>query len=306
MHPLVIVGAGAISSAVTLLLWAIFGMRTGTRSLVATNLQRGEVTDLREITLAKPTKERALQPLVTSAANWVRRLTPAGSLSTMDRKLMLAGRPANWPLERILATKMMLAGVGLVVVFLRLVSGGTAMTFLAAIVFAALLFVAPEIFVAARAKERQREILLALPDSLDQMTICMEAGLGFESAMARASQSNTGPLAQEMVRTLQEMQVGVGRGEALRMLADRNDVPDLRHFVTAVLQAEHYGVPISHVLRDQAKELRSKRRQRAEEAARKLPLKMLFPLILFILPPLFIILIGPAALRLADSFGTFR
>jgi tight adherence protein C len=306
MHPLVIVGAGAISSAVTLLLWALFGMRTGTRSLVATNLQRGEVTDLREITLAKPTKERALQPLVTTAAGWVRRLTPAGSLSSIDRKLMLAGRPANWPLERILATKMLLAGAGLVVVFLRLLSGGTVMTFLAAIVFAALLFVAPEIFVAARAKERQREILLALPDSLDQMTICMEAGLGFESAMARASQSNIGPLAQEMVRTLQEMQVGVGRGEALRMLADRNDVPDLRHFVTAVLQAEHYGVPISHVLRDQAKELRAKRRQRAEEAARKLPLKLLFPLILFILPPLFIILIGPAALRLADSFGTFR
>lgn len=306
MHPLVIVGAGAISTAVTLLIWAVFGMRGGTRSLVATNLQRGEVTDLREITLAKPTKERALQPLITNVAAWVRRLTPAGSLSSLERKLVLAGRPANWPLERILATKVMLGGAGLVVVFLRLVAGGAVTTLLATVVLAVLLFVTPEIFVAARARERQREILFALPDSLDQMTICMEAGLGFESAMARASQSNTGPLAQEMVRTLQEMQVGVGRGEALRMLADRNDSPDLRHFVTAVLQAEHYGVPISHVLRDQASELRTKRRQRAEEAARKLPLKLLFPLILFILPPLFIILVGPAALRLADSFSVLR
>jgi tight adherence protein C len=306
MHPLVIVGAGAISSAVTLLIWAVFGMRTGTQSLVATNLQRGELTDLRDITLAKPTKERALRPLITIVAGWVRRLTPAGSLSSLERKLMLAGRPANWPLERILATKVMLGGAGLVVVCLRLVAGGPVTTLVASVVLAVLLFMTPEIFVAARARERQREILFALPDSLDQMTICMEAGLGFESAMARASQSNTGPLAQEMVRTLQEMQVGVGRGEALRMFADRNDVPDLRHFVTAVLQAEHYGVPISHVLRDQAKELRAKRRQRAEEAARKLPLKLLFPLVLFILPPLFIILIGPAALRLADSFGTFR
>jgi tight adherence protein C len=306
MHPLVIVGAGAISTAVTLLIWAVFGMRGGTRSLVATNLQRGEVTDLREITLAKPTKERALQPLITNVAGWVRRLTPAGSLSSLERKLVLAGRPANWPLERILATKVMLGGAGLVVVFLRLVAGGAVTTLLATVVLAVLLFVTPEIFVAARARERQREILFALPDSLDQMTICMEAGLGFESAMARASQSNTGPLAQEMVRTLQEMQVGVGRGEALRMLADRNDSPDLRHFVTAVLQAEHYGVPISHVLRDQASELRAKRRQRAEEAARKLPLKLLFPLILFILPPLFIILVGPAALRLADSFSVLR
>jgi tight adherence protein C len=306
MHPLVIVGAGAISTAVTLLIWAVFGMRGGTRSLVATNLQRGEVTDLREITLAKPTKERALQPLITNVAGWVRRLTPGGSLSSLERKLVLAGRPANWPLERILATKVMLGGAGLVVVFLRLVAGGAVTTLLATVVLAVLLFVTPEIFVAARARERQREILFALPDSLDQMTICMEAGLGFESAMARASQSNTGPLAQEMVRTLQEMQVGVGRGEALRMLADRNDSPDLRHFVTAVLQAEHYGVPISHVLRDQASELRTKRRQRAEEAARKLPLKLLFPLILFILPPLFIILVGPAALRLADSFSVLR
>jgi tight adherence protein C len=306
MHPLVIVGAGAISSAVTLLIWAVFGMRGGTHSLVATNLQRGELTDLREITLAKPTTERALQPLITNIAGWVRRLTPAGSLSSLERKLVLAGRPANWPLERILVTKVMLGGAGLVVLFLRLVAGGAVTTLLATVVLAVLLFMTPEIFVAARARERQREILFALPDSLDQMTICMEAGLGFESTMARASQSNTGPLAQEMVRTLQEMQVGVGRGEALRMLADRNDVPDLRHFVTAVLQAEHYGVPISHVLRDQASELRAKRRQRAEEAARKLPLKLLFPLILFILPPLFIILVGPAALRLADSFSALR
>ncbi|HSK90704.1 MAG TPA: type II secretion system F family protein, partial [Euzebyales bacterium] len=143
-------------------------------------------------------------------------------------------------------------------------------------------------------------------DALDQITICMEAGLGFEAAIARASHSNAGPLAQELVRTMQEVQVGVGRSEALRMFADRNDVQDLRHFVTAVLQAEQYGVPISTVLRDQAKELRAKRRQRAEEAARKLPLKLLAPLILFIIPPLFIILIGPAAMRLIDSFSQFN
>jgi tight adherence protein C len=306
MHPLVIIAAAAIATAITLLLWAVFGMRDVTRNLVATNLQRGDMTDLREITLARPTTERALQPLVAGLARWLRRLTPAGSLAGLERRLMLAGHPTNWPLERILATKVMLGGAGLVLVFLRVVSGTTTTGLLLTIALAALLFVAPEVIVAGRARERQREILLDLPDALDQMTICMEAGLGFEAAMARASQSNTGPLAQEMVRTLQEMQVGIGRGEALRSLASRNDVQDLRHFVTAVLQSEHYGVPISNVLRDQAKELRAKRRQRAEETARKLPLKMLFPLVVFILPPLFIILIGPAILRLTESFSVLR
>jgi tight adherence protein C len=306
VHPLVIIGAAAISTAVTLLVWAAFGMRNTTRNLVATNLQRGDMTDLREITLAKPTTERALQPIVTGLAGWLRRLTPTGSLSGLERRLVLAGRPTNWPLERILATKVMLGGAGLVLAFLGVVTGTSMTSFVLTVAIAALLFMTPEVIVAARARERQREVLLALPDSLDQMTICMEAGLGFEAAMARASQSNTGPLAQEMVRTLQEIQVGVGRSQALRMLADRNDVPDLRHFVTAVLQGEHYGVPISRILRDQAKELRAKRRHRAEEAARKLPLKLLFPLIAFILPPLFIILIGPAALRLTESFSVLR
>jgi tight adherence protein C len=306
VHPLVIIGAGSIATAATLLVWAAFGMRSATRELITTNLQRGDMTDLREIALSRPTADRALQPLVSGLAAWLRRLTPGGSLAGLERRLMLAGHPMNWPLERILATKVMLGGAGVVLVFLRAVAGATTSSLLLTVLFALLLFLAPGVIIAGRARERQREILLALPDSLDQMTICMEAGLGFEAAMARASQSNTGPLAQEMVRTLQEMQVGVGRGEAMRNLADRNDVADLRHFVTAVLQADNYGVPIANVLRDQARDLRSKRRQRAEEAARKLPLKLLFPLVLFILPPLFIILIGPAILRLTESFSVLR
>lgn len=306
MHPLVIIGAGAISLALVLLLWAVFGMRSATRSLVTNNLQRGEVADLREITLARPASERALQPLVAALARWVRRLTPAGSLAGLERRLVLGGRPTNWPLERLLATKVLLGGTGVVLALLRIATGTTALTALALCTFALLLYVTPDVLVAARAKERQRDILFALPDSLDQMTICMEAGLGFEAAMARASQSNTGPLAQEMFRTLQDVQVGVSRPDALRTFAERNDVPDLRHFVTAILQAEHYGVPISHILHSQAAELRLKRRQRAEEAARKLPIKLLFPLVVFILPPLFIILVGPAGLRLIESFAALQ
>jgi tight adherence protein C len=303
--PLVIVGTLCIGTAATLFAFATLGMRTKTSSAVATNLQRGTVNDLRELTLAQPTSQRTVQPFVAGIGRSARRLTPIGSIEAIDRKLVLAGRPANWPLEAVLAAKVVLSSIGAILTVLVAVQSANARTIAMMVVFSVLLYLTPDVLLTARAAERQREILYALPDSLDQMTICMEAGLGFEAAIVRASRSNTGPLAQELIRTLQEIQVGVGRRQALRNLADRSTVGDLRHFVTAVVQAEHYGVPIADILRNQAADLRAKRRQRAEEAARRLPLKLLFPLILFILPPLFIVLVGPAALSLVDSFPRF-
>ena len=303
--PLVIIAAGAVSLATIVLAWSMTGLGSSPRRLIASNLQRGDLTDLRELTLIKPVKERTLRPAIKLLARWVRSITPAGSIRSLERKLVLAARSTTWPLERVLAAKIVLGAIGLVLALLQLSAGGSGVSLLLTSLFAVVLYFAPDVVVSARATERQREILVALPDSLDQMTICMEAGLGFDAAMARTSKSSEGALAQEFRRVLQEVQVGVGRREALRALAERNRVHDLRHFVTAVLQSEHYGVPIADVLRTQAKELRTKRRQRAEEAARKLPLKLLFPLVLFILPPLFIILVGPAALQLAESFGSF-
>lgn len=303
--PIVLVASAAISLAVTLVLSLLVGMRSRTRSLVATNLQRGDVNDLRALTLAQPTSERTVRPLIAALGTWARRTTPVGSVLAIDRKLVLAGRPTAWPLEGVLAAKVAMGSLGLLlaVVFVSRSPGTQTLVLMG--VFAVLLYFTPDVVLAARAAERQRSILYSLPDSLDQMTICMEAGLGFEAAIVRASRSNAGPLAQELIRTLQEIQVGIGRRQALRNLADRSTVADLRHFVTAVLQAEHYGVPIADVLRSQAADLRMKRRQRAEETARKLPLKLLFPLILFILPPLFIVLVGPAALSLIDAFPRF-
>lgn len=301
--PIVYLAALALTGAVGLLMYAVLGLRSDTRSLVATNLQRGELTNLREIRLARPTSERAVEPLVTRLSQLVRRVTPIGSLRNLERKLVLAGRPTNWPLERILATKVLLGLTGVVLAVLRIGTGSGPGVTLLMCLLAVLLFLTPDVVLSARAAERQRAILQTLPDTLDQMTICMEAGIAFEAAMARASQSNDGALAQEIVHTLQEIQVGVGRRQALTAFAERSQVQDLRYFVTAVLQAERYGIPIARVLNDQAAELRMKRRQRAEEAARKLPLKLLFPLILFILPPLFIVVIGPAVLQLLDSFS---
>ncbi len=301
--PIVYLGALALACAFAATAYALVGLRGDSRSLVTTNLQRGRVTNLREIRLAQPTSQRTLKPMVSRLAAFVRRVTPIGSLDALERKLILAGRPTNWPIERVLASKIVLSVVGGFVAFLQIAAGSSLAINLMMIAFAFVLFMTPDIVLSARASERQRKILYALPDTLDQMTICMEAGLAFEAAMARASQSNDDPLAQEIVRTLQEIQVGVGRRQALTAFADRSTVMDLRYFVTAILQAERYGVPIARVLNDQASELRLKRRQRAEEAAGKLPLKLMFPLIVFILPPMFILVIGPAALQLIDALS---
>lgn len=299
MPLLLVIGAAAVSSSAVLLVSVLVGARGRTRSLVAINLQRG-ATDLRELTLSTPARDRTVQPLIAWIGDIGRRLAPSGSLAALERRLVLAGRPAAWPLERLLAAKVVLGAIGVVGAMTAFLAGDSLGVTLLMVVVAVLLYYTPDVVLSARVTERQRAILGTLPDTLDQMTVCMEAGLGFEAAMARTAQSGDGPLTAELVRTLQEIQVGVGRRQALRALADRTDVPDLRHFVTAIVQAEGYGVPISRVLRNQATELRRKRRQRAEEAARKLPLKLLFPMILFVLPPLFIILIGPAALQLSD------
>lgn len=300
--PLLVLGALAVSLGVVLFLVSVAPSRPQLRSAISSNLQRGQVTNLREVALSAPARERAVEPLIGSLASLGRRFSASGSIASLERKYVLAGRPSNWSLERLFAAKIIMGLLGVTFTVTRLLAGSGGRSVLFGVVVAILLYFAPDVFISGRASERQRAIIHDLPDALDQMTICMEAGLGFEAAMARTSQSNDGPLAQELVRMLQEIQVGVGRRRALSALADRNEVQDLRHFVTALQQAEAYGVPIARVLHDQANDLRGKRRQRAEEAARKLPLKLLIPLVLFILPPLFIILIGPAGLTLVDSF----
>jgi tight adherence protein C len=155
----------------------------------------------------------------------------------------------------------------------------------------------------SRGQERQDAIGLELADTLDQMTIAVEAGLGFESAMARAGANGKGPLAEELVRTLQDIAVGQPRREAYLALAERTGVKDLARFIRAVVQADAYGVSIADVLRTQAQEMRLKRRQRAEEKAMQIPVKVIFPLILCILPTLFIVLLGPAVMDIVAAFS---
>ena len=209
--PLLFVGAFALSTAFVLLLWALAGSGDGGRELVTSNLQRGQVTDLRQIRLARPRGERTIEPLMARLAALMRRITPSGSLRRLERKLVLAGRPTAWPIERVLAVKIILGGIGVLLAAARIATSGSGFVTVMLVVIAMLLFVTPDVVLSARASERQRAILHELPDTLDQMTICMEAGLGFEAALARTSQGGDGPLAQEIIHTLQEIQVGVGR-----------------------------------------------------------------------------------------------
>jgi tight adherence protein C len=230
-------------------------------------------------------------------------LTPRGTVARLNRLAATAGRPAAWPVPKLVAAKLVLAviagGLGLL-----LVSGSPGvLTVVVAVFVTVVAYFLPELLLHSRGQERQQAIGLELADTLDQMTIAVEAGLGFESAMARAGQNGKGPLAEELVRTLQDIAVGQPRREAYLALADRTGVEDLRRFIRAIVQADAYGVSIADVLRTQAQEMRLKRRQRAEEKAMQIPVKVIFPLILCILPVLFIVLLGPAVMGIIDTFS---
>jgi tight adherence protein C len=254
---------------------------------------------------------RGYEPVAGPAAGAARpvvplvgRLTPSGTVARLQRLLAVAGHPAEWPLSRLVAAKLVLAAVA-VGVMLLFVSGGVGLwSLLLAIGVVVLAYYLPELLLYNHGQKRQQAIELEVADTLDQMTIAVEAGLGFESAMARAGQNGKGPLAEELVRTLQDIAVGQPRRDAYIALAERTNVQDLSRFVRAVLQADQYGVSIADVLRTQAGEMRLKRRQRAEEKAMQIPVKVIFPLILCILPVLFIMLLGPAVVDIVDAFGS--
>jgi tight adherence protein C len=174
---------------------------------------------------------------------------------------------------------------------------------LLALFLTAICYFIPDLLIKSKGQERQKAIQLELPDTLYQMLIAVEAGLGFESAMARAAANGKGPAAEELNRTLQDMQMGRPRRESYQALADRTTVPELKSFVRAVIQADIYGIGLAKVLRTQAQQLRVKRRQRAEEKAMKLPVLVLFPLLFFIFPTLFIVIMGPAVINLIAIFS---
>ena len=251
-----------------------------------------------------PFMDRVLGPSKDRFVQLGRRISPAGQTQKIRYRLDLAGNPAGWDVDRILGLKALLAiaGAGAGLLIPPLVGLGVLRTLAATVVLLLLGWFAPSLWLYQVAYNRTQQIQRDLPDALDLLTISVEAGLAFDAAVAQVARNTEGPLAQELSRVLQEMQIGTGRTNALRALAERTDLPELRSFVGAMVQADAFGIPISNVLRVQAVEMRVKRSQRAEEAAQKVPVKILFPLIFCILPSLFVVIIGPAVVQILRTF----
>ncbi|OMH34280.1 type II secretion system F family protein [Tersicoccus sp. Bi-70] len=290
----VIVAIAAAAIALPLLGWATLSPRLYQDRAVQRNLARGMATTTVDATT--PGRGQRL-------AAFARRFTPGSFIARLDRQLARAGRPASWPMWRVLSAKVVLAAVAAVLGLLFAAGSPDVRRLLLAILATAVCYFVPDLLLYSRGMERQAAIARELPDTLDQMTIAVEAGLGFEGAMSRAAYNGKGALAEELVRTIQDMQVGRSRREAYTDLSERTGVADLRRFVRSIIQADQYGIAISGVLRTQAAEMRLKRRQRAEEKAMQIPVKVLFPLMFCILPVLFIIMVGPAAIGVINSLN---
>lgn len=290
MHDLAMTGAAvAVTSGIVTLCWAVAATREAGQPGIA-------VADQRQTRLTAGFGQRALRPIVGLMARQARRFTPAGWVTAIEHRLHLAG--SQWSVERTLAAKLGLAVAGLVLGFWWAVDRSVGAGIVAVGLLTVAGYLVPDLILWGRARERQTLISRSLPDTMDQMTICVESGLGFDAALKRVGRRGHGPLADELNRTLNEMTVGVPRAEALDNLVRRTDVPELSHFVLAVRQASEYGLPVAQVLRVQAGQLRIKRRQSAEERALKMPVKIVFPLILCIFPALFVVLLGPAVIRI--------
>ncbi|GII05873.1 type II secretion system F family protein [Planobispora takensis] len=248
--------------------------------------------------------DRVLRPLAGRFGGLAHRLTPAGMVARMNRSLTYAGNPPKWPVERVMQMK----GLGLLAGgFIGLLYGsglGGALLVLGVAAGAAAGFFLPDLLIYNLGVRRQQEIAKTLPDILDMLTVSVEAGLGFDAAVSQVRHNAEGPMAGEFARMLREMQLGKPRTDALRAMSERTTVMELRGFASSVVQASELGIPIANVLREQAREMRLRRRQRAEEAAQKVPIKILFPLLFCLFPALFVIIIGPGALSIMELLGS--
>jgi tight adherence protein C len=264
----------------------------------------GRTLTLEEIELSQPFSQRIIRPIIQGIAGLLGRLAPQRNIEAIRHKLELAGRPYGWGPTEFLGIRG-LAGILLATLtFLLLTLTGQylARRFLATLVAGGVgFYVLPTLWLSSRITRRQTEIVKALPDALDLLTISVEAGLGFDAALNKVAEKWDNELSLAFNRVIQEIQMGKLRREALRDMADRMDVSDVSSFVAAIIQADQLGVSIAKVLRIQSEQMRIRRRQRAEEKAHQAPVKMLFPMAFLIFPALFIVLLGPAVLVVMES-----
>ncbi|MGH9085231.1 MAG: type II secretion system F family protein [Acidimicrobiales bacterium] len=267
-------------------------------------LEDYEVESVREKELLSPLRDRAVAPILSGLTSVGQRLTPKGYLDSTRAKLVSAGTGDQASVDRFLAVRVVTFALAPVAAYLTWtyvpVSGiGRLM---ATLIVAAIFVIGPDSILDRKVQDRQFEIRRRLPDVMDLLVISVEAGLGFEQALDRTVAAVPGPLTEEFSRMLGEVRAGSTRADAMRALDARTNVPEIRSFVLAILQADTFGVSIGRVLRAQADEMRIKRRQLAQERAAKAPVKMLIPMVFCIFPALFVVVLGPAAINIADTF----
>lgn len=302
------IGAGLICTAGIISLSLIGVVNTERRS-VARSVAAIQALDSAPSTLKeeieRPFAERVIAPLGGRMVNFGRKIVRADTARKIQHRLDIAGNPPAWDVNRILGLKALglaiFGGLG----FLYLLAAGWPFLKLVAATAAAAGFgyVLPNILLYNAGQKRETLMRNGLPDALDLLTISVEAGLGFDAAVSRVARNSDGPLGQEFARLLQEMQIGMGRADAMRAMAERTSLPELKSFCLSMVQADTLGIPIARVLRIQSGEMRTKRRQRAEEKAQQVPVRIMIPLVIFILPCLFIVILGPAGIQLFETFS---
>jgi tight adherence protein C len=299
---LLVFGAASIAVAcVTLFLVATLGGGTVTGVARSLAMIENRVSAIEVARNELPAIDRLVTPFLAGMKGLALRFSPSGTGNRLTRMLDLAGNPKGLTVERLLGFK----GAGLLIGgLLGLLYGGLSLKgFLFGALGATAGFMVPDLLVYNTGVKRQEVLRRGLADALDMLTVCVEAGQGFDSSLLHVARSVDGPVAGEFARVLAEIQIGKSRGEAFSSLAARTKVPEVRTFVTALVQADRLGLPIGGVLREQSKQMRLVRRQRAEEKAQKVPVKILFPMLLCIFPALFIVIIGPGAIQMINTFS---
>jgi tight adherence protein C len=259
------------------------------------------VEDLRDRELQDPLRERAIAPAFEKLTEIGRRLQPAGYADKIRQKFVYAGDPSAEAVDRFLATQVLCVVGGVLGAIVCFFAFAGLLKFGAVLLFLLAGLLGPSAILNRRVAEREHELRVKLPDILDLLTISVEAGLGFEQALDRTVASVPGPLSDEFARMLGEVRAGATRADAMRALEARCNLPEVRSFVLAIIQADTFGVSIGRVLRSQADEMRVKRRQLAQERAQKAPVKMLFPMVFCIFPALFIVVLGPAMISIYNT-----
>lgn len=300
------IGVAGVGLAVALVLFAVL-IQAEEKAVVRASLRQlddYEVESVREKELLIPLRDRAIAPVLAGLTGLGKRFTPQGYTDDAKKKLVSAGKGDQESIDRFLAIRVITVTAalpGAFIAFQYAPVGGLGRLMLTGVV-AALFVMGPDAVLNRKVEERQYEIRSRLPDVMDLLVISVEAGLGFEQALDRTTAAVPGPLTQEFSRMLGEVRAGATRADAMRALDARTNVPEIRSFVLAILQADTFGVSIGRVLRAQADEMRIKRRQLAQERAQKAPVKMLLPMVFCIFPSLFVIVLGPAAISISKAF----